>query len=390
MTGRRTARVAIDRLGEFIEDSKHLVGQPAQDVPQGSDVADFPAIGRFCGALSDANPLYRDPGYGVVSPYNSLIAPPTFVLSVRTPTSSAAFDQKQYGLIRLAKSVAIEWVDVIRVGDRLTSDISITGVREAGPLQGRRTAEVDSQATYSNSYGGVIGSSRGTMRTVPFQSGDPLLSDRDIYRYSDQEIARMERDLESEVLPRGRLLRYWDDASVGEKLPALIKPHLTIPEIEGWVTAEAKPLPRGSLTYFELKAKPGRTRVNPTTHWPYMDMEESFSDINSCAAVGFKTPANVSLFRAALAGQLMTDWMGDDGFLRRLEVELTGYWLYGDSMWLTAEVVDKYKERVGGEMYHAVDVRVQGANQLGETLARGSATVYLPNPGHPVTLPIPH
>ena len=87
---------------------------------------------------------------------------------------------------------------------------------------------------------------------------------------------------------------------------------------------------------------------------------------------------------------MVTSWMGDDAFLRRLDLDLPNHYLYGDTMWLTGEATDKYKERIGGEQYYAVEIRIQGTNQLGETIVRGTATAYLPNPGHTVDLPLPH
>ena len=379
-------------LDDFISDSRRMLGQPAADVPQGSYTVDYAAILRFCAALGTVrnNPLYRDPGYGTISKYHCITAPPTFVMSVRTPDSAAAFNGRDYGLIKMAKGASFEWFDIIRIGDRLESDISIADVREGPSVGGRRTAEVVSDVSYHNSYGGLIGRGSGTVRVIPFQPGDPLFSDRDVYEYTDEQIENIKRDIDHEAPPLGRTLRYWDDVTVGERLPSLCKPHLSVDEFGSWVTAEAKPLPRATLTYFQLKSEPGRARANPTTHWPYMEMEEMFNDIAACQAVGFKIPVSARLLPVALASQLATDWMGDDGMLRRLSVEHPGFYHYSDTLWLTAEVADKYKERVGEEMYHAVDLRLQGTNQLGQTILRGTATVYLPNPGHPVTLPIPH
>ena len=72
-------------LDEFLEDSRQIVGQPAQDVPEGTNVADVPSLRGFCGALNDKNPLYADPNYGAISKYTGTVAPPTFVISVLTP-----------------------------------------------------------------------------------------------------------------------------------------------------------------------------------------------------------------------------------------------------------------------------------------------------------------
>jgi hypothetical protein len=82
--------------------------------------------------------------------------------------------------------------------------------------------------------------------------------------------------------------------------------------------------------------------------------------------------------------------MGDDGFIRRVYVQFRKPNYYGDTTWFNAEVVRTYKDKVGDEEYGAVDIRILGTNQVGETSAPGTATVYLPSRGKPVKLPVPH
>ena len=94
--------------------------------------------------------------------------------------------------------------------------------------------------------------------------------------------------------------------------------------------------------------------------------------------------------RICLVGQLLTDWMGDDGFLRYMSIDILNHYIYGDTMWLSGEVLDTYNQDNGGRSYGAVNVSVKGVNQLGENVLSGKAVVYLPSPGHPVSLPIPH
>ena len=43
-----------DKLKEFIEDSKALIGQDATDVPVGVNVADWSSIQKLCSALGFA------------------------------------------------------------------------------------------------------------------------------------------------------------------------------------------------------------------------------------------------------------------------------------------------------------------------------------------------
>ena len=68
-----------DRIEEFIRDSQAYIGREADDVPPGAELADWLTIRRFCAALGDQNPLYKDPAHGVGSKYHAMIAPQTFI-----------------------------------------------------------------------------------------------------------------------------------------------------------------------------------------------------------------------------------------------------------------------------------------------------------------------
>ena len=92
--------------------------------------------------------------------------------------------------------------------------------------------------------------------------------------------------------------------------------------------------------------------------------------------------------RVALAIQAITHWMSDDGFLRRIAVQLPQPFIYGDVMRLTGSVTDKYTQRSGDQTYHAVDVTLRGTNQRGESVLDAQAVVYLPERGMPVSLPV--
>ena len=379
-----------DRIKQFLNDSQAYVGQQAEDVPQGADLADWLTIRRFCAALGDPNPLYKDPAAGVGTKYHSMIAPPTFVAAIRTPTAAAAYQTKDYGVTRITRRASMDLVDVVRVGDRLTSTLEVTGISSGQSIGGKATASVDSRAVYRNSYGGLIGFSSGTTALVPYRTGEEMICDREIYVYSDDEIENIRQGIEDEPPPRGRLLRYWEDAEVGEELPQLVKGPLSLSDMMAWTVAEQKTMPLGSPVYNDLKLTPGRVRTNPSTNWPYWDADQEYEDILSCRDAGFIAPFSRGMHVVCVAGQVVTSWMGDDAFLRSLDIDLPNHFLYGDTMWLRGAVSDKYKERIGSETYFAVEVRINGVNQLGDTVAVGKAVAYLPSPGHPVSLPIHH
>ena len=353
-------------------------------------MADWSSIQKFCSALGDVNPLYNDAAGGVGTLYDTMIAPPTFIFSARTPDSGAAYEQKQYGLRRFSTKACAEWNDVIRLGERLMTDLKVTDVRNGPNWGSRETVEVDSTATYSTVFGGVLAQATGTATIVPYSMGEPLIEDREIYQYSDEEIRKLEDDLDAIAPHRGDVPLYWSEVEVGDKLPTLVKGPLYYTEISSWKVAEAKPtaLSVGTVAHRQIMDRPGRIAVNPSNDWPYMDTEQAFGDILAVKALGFKMPVSKGLMRFALAGQVVTNWMGDLGFLRRMSLDLSNHFLYEDTMWLGGEVTRKFNEQVGDAEYSAVEVKLSGHNQVGQTLVDGTAVVYLPERGFLVGLPI--
>ena len=134
--------------------------------------------------------------------------------------------------------------------------------------------------------------------------------------------------------------------------------------------------------------RPGRITTNPSTLWPYFDVEQAYGDILAVKSLGFKLPVTRGLMRFALASQVLTNWMGDLGFLRSMSLDLPNHFFYEDTLWLDGQVTKKFKENVGTEEYNAVEVKMSGRNQLGDTLVDGNAVVYLPERGFLVGLPI--
>ena len=65
--------------------------------------------------------------------------------------------------------------------------------------------------------------------------------------------------------------------------------------------------------------------------------------------------------RISWLGNLITNWMGDDGFLKRLRAELRRFNVIGDTTWLKGKVTQKYNKE--GEPL--IDVECWAENQTG-------------------------
>jgi acyl dehydratase len=79
--------------------------------------------------------------------------------------------------------------------------------------------------------------------------------------------------------------------------------------------------------------------------------------------------------KSAFLGQLMTDWMGPQGNLKRLACQYRGMDFPGRPITARGTVTRKYQDQ--GQ--HLVDCNIWLENPDGETTTPGSATVALPS-----------
>ncbi len=82
---------------------------------------------------------------------------------------------------------------------------------------------------------------------------------------------------------------------------------------------------------------------------------------------------NTGFLQAALV-RLITDWIGDEGFLKRLRFEMRRQQRPGDTMVCRGRVTGKYEEAGTG----CVDLEVWAENEREGVTTPGTATVVLP------------
>ena len=77
---------------------------------------------------------------------------------------------------------------------------------------------------------------------------------------------------------------------------------------------------------------------------------------------------------------LVTNWMGDAAFLKRIRGEVRKFNIVGDTTWLKGKVARKYAH----DGYALVDLEIWAENQRGEITVHGRATVALPRRSPPL------
>jgi acyl dehydratase len=98
-------------------------------------------------------------------------------------------------------------------------------------------------------------------------------------------------------------------------------------------------------------------------------------DVDFAREVGVPGAYDYGPQRISWFGNVMTNWIGDDGFLSLLDVQVRRFNLLGDTTWVRGTVTDRF-ERDGKQLV-ACDLWAE--NQRGETTAQGKAEAILPS-----------
>jgi hypothetical protein len=81
--------------------------------------------------------------------------------------------------------------------------------------------------------------------------------------------------------------------------------------------------------------------------------------------------------RVGWVSHLLTNWMGDDGAMKKLRLRISRPNVFGDTTWCQGKVTGK--RNVDNE--HLVDCEVWTQNQYGDVTGTGEATIALESRG---------
>jgi len=384
----------------FIEDTKRdYFGKEADVFLRREEPisVDLQELSYFTWGIGDDNPLYFDPAYAAKTRWGSPIAAPGIVALWRYPVGHGSQYDKPYRVHNYISGDKVEWFDVVRPGDSIRTTLIVNDAEikrgKTGPLVFLYT-----EGKFWNQHGAIVAKQRGTLICTEYEAGkdrgDAVHWKAEVQKYSEEEIERIAQAYDNEYR-RGADTLYWEDVKEGDKLPTVVKGPLTMMDLilhwQGGMPMTFKGV-AGSFRrlYQYAKNTPlSWRRVNPVTNWPYETEVADHYDVYMTKFRGMPLPFDAGVMRIQLFYHVITNWMGDDGFLRMFDMQIRSPFFYGDTIWFTGEVVKKHKVVEGGIEYGAVDIKVNGPNQRGESTAPGIATVYLPSPGRPVQVPIP-
>lgn len=359
------------RIDEFIARTREMTGTEVRERDPWNTEASADAIRHFAYGTDDGNPLWLDPAYAAKGPYKKIVAPPAFAVSVLYPILHGA--PMDAPLSSLIGGLEFEWHLPIFLGDKLRAKSVQKDMYEKKSSSGRRLVFVISECTYWNQNDQVVAKAVGTMIRAT-QVGTELLFERPIYRYSDRELEEIDKALKAEKRTANQAL-YWEDVSVGQEIPPLVRGPLTIGDMVCWNAALGPAYKAGRLGYLDILKTPHAAVSNPVTGWK-VKYSQQHEDFNLSSQRGMPGPFDNGVMRFAWVAPLITNWMGDHGFLRRLYVQVKTPNIYGDTTWYRGKVAEKSRGKDGA----IVRIQITGINQAGITTTTGEADVILPLP----------
>lgn len=328
-------------------------------------------VRQFCWGLGDENPLFCDPDYGARSDWGSALAPGCFLYTIDTTVIAP----KLRGIQWLYGGTNWEWYKPIRHRDAFTVQARLLSATEKKGSKARKFIIQTGEVLYTNQRGELVCRALGsTARVSRAKAKDGLnYAPRETHNYSAEELEHIAHAVEHEEL-RGNKPRLWEDVDVGSTVQPMLKGPLNITDMICWYSGGGHSYQAHRRATMYRKKHPADSFKNKTT-----GAEDSpargHTEKQMARDVGMPGGYDVGPQRISWLGQLLTNWMGDAGFLRHLNVELRRPNIFGDVSWCRANVVDKRTD----DGCYVVDLEVMVQNQLDEITAKGVATVALPS-----------
>lgn len=362
-----------------IAEARALMNIPLRrDRMQWVEAATRDAVRQFAQGVGDDNPLWTDESHAATTRWSTLLAPPSFLYAA----DATIVAPKLPGVQWIYAGTRWRWFDVIRIDDVFDVSAALVAMQEkTGRRFGRWVLQTGEIVYRRQQDGGLIAIAEGRVARTPRQRGSS----------KDEASARRERpgkaqraELPGRARRRGSEPRLWERVRVGDTVGPDLRA-LQLTDIYRWYVGA-----QGALHYGGAHADAVRYRhrhddfeINEDTGAKDAAARGHFSSVQGRNA-GMGGAYDVGLHRISWFIAMLTDWMGDDGFLAELNVDVLQPNLVGDTTTLTGQI-----SRTWIDEHAFVSLNLEARNQHDVITARGRGVVALVSTDHgPVSLPL--
>jgi len=327
---------------------------------------------HWADGIGDPNPFWRDEEYAKKTRWKGLIAQPLWLMS-------CGYHASRFGMPGVhALHAGMRWVfhKPVHVYDRVFITGGLHDVVERPTQFGGRTFFQTQFANYRNQDKEIIATAYShVFRYERETSQDRSYYSRKPHVHTEEELQRIGKGIEEEEI-RGNKPRYWEDVKVGDVMQPVVKGPYTMSDAVCFKMAWGSHAPyhmwANEVRYWVIKRRP-KVAMRNELNVPDCP-ERVHMDKDAARDAGLPSFFDYGPQRIAWASHLCTNWMGDDGWLRELEVQVRRPGLEGDTQWYSGRVTAKSDK--GGE--HIADCEFWAENQYAEKTVIGRAKIVLP------------
>jgi len=381
----RSDRIAADsspRFSRITDESlaalRKLVGAPVEETLEPwCTEATRDSIRHWAHGIGDDNPLWCDPTYAAASRHGCLVAPPSFVFALNR--SFSGYVAGLPGVHAMFAGIDVTWHRPIRLGDQFTTKTHLRDLIEHRTrFAGRSIQQIyrcefyrDGRELLAEGDSWCFRTERDTAREQGTKY-DEVKAKAPVH-YSREKLAEIYALYASEEV-RGSRTRFIEDVAAGERLPRMVKGPMTVTGFiafaQGWGGLYIR---ANKLAWKQLQKHPGLGIPNrfgipdvpERVHW-----EDELATL-----VGTPAAYDYGPERCSWMSHQLTNWIGDDGFLKHLHVEIRRHNPVGDTLYIDGEVRRTFAENGA----HYAEIAQRAVNQDGELSVTASATVRLPS-----------
>jgi len=358
---------------EMMDEMRSRIGIPLKPRITWNKSTCYDSVNHFCYGIGDDNPLFVDEDYGARTVLGRNLAPPSFLYTV-CPT---VVQMGMRGIHGFHAGTDWTWYRPLLQEQRVNAVIWLDEIRERpSRLAGRGVATYYS-SVFHDEQERVIGHARSlTIRVERGATREKQKEKLEPQRWDEAGIKQIEEAYERETV-RGASPRYWEEVAEGEQISPITKGPLCMSDMIAFYAGDmVAPTPPHRLAYKDFKRHPLWYFRNPENGGlePIIRVHENIQAANGA---GVPAPYDVGVQRHSWLVQAITDWMGDDAFLEKNNIEYRAFNYFGDVQTFTGHVAKKYVENG----HHKVELVIQGTSQRGTVTIPGTAVVVLPSRG---------
>ena len=337
-------------------------------------VASEDTIKHFAWGIGDDNPLWLDQEYARQTRYGTIIAPPTFLYATNRVMSGYVGGLP--GIHAMFAGTNWTWYSPTRLGDRIEVEVFLKELVEHETRFAGRAIQQIYHGDYFNQIGDKIAEADSwcfrTERETAREKGKKYKHVKGRKKYSSEEVRRIVELYEKEEV-RGGVPRYWGDVKVGEQIPMIVKGPMTVTGFIAFVQGWGGLYIRAHKIAFKMFQKHKGLGIPNVYGIPDIPERVHWED-DLAKAVGTPAAYDYGPERVSWMSHLMTNWIGDDGWLYKLNAKIIRHNPVGDVLYISGRVKDKFMEGDRG----CVRCDLEAKNQDDESSCTAEAIAILP------------